>query len=175
MKKLGLLFKEVSENRIKSFLKESSAFFVIKYSGISSPDLSGLRLSLRGSGAQLFVVKNSVARRALKSTGIDALIKSIEGPCGLVFAKDEPVGASKVLCTFLKDHEQLKLEGGFLQDKVLGKVDIEAMAKLPSKELLRAEVVGTLNGPIVGFVMTLNQLLARFVYTLEEVKKKKPN
>ena len=68
---------------------------------------------------RLFVVKNSVARRAFKSAGRDVLIKGIEGNCGLIFAKDEPVAPSKVLCSFTKDHEHLKLEGGFLQEKIL--------------------------------------------------------
>lgn len=175
MKKLGLLFKEVSEGQIKSTLKESSALFIVKYSGLSSPDLSALRQNLRSSNARLFVVKNSVARRALKSSGLDALIKSVEGPCGLVFVKDEPVVTSKVLCNFVKEHEPLKLEGGFLKDKVLKKSDIEALAKLPSKETLRAQIVMTLNSPISGLVIALNQVLAKFVYCIDQIKQKKTN
>lgn len=173
MKKLGLLFKEVSEGQIKSSLKDSSALFIVKYSGLSSPDLSTLRQNLKTSNARLFVVKNSVARRALSNCGLDALIKSVEGPCGLVFVKDEPVGTSKVLCNFVKEHEPLKLEGGFLKDKVLEKKDIEALAKLPSKETLRAQVVMTLNSPISGLVITLNQVLAKFVYCIDRIREKK--
>lgn len=173
MKKLGLLFKEVSEGQIKSTLKESSALFIVKYSGLSSPDLSALRQNLKTSNARLFVVKNSVARRALGSCGLDALIKSVEGPCGLVFVKDEPVVTSKVLCNFVKEHEPLKLEGGFLKDKVLKKSDIESLAKLPSKETLRAQIVMTLNSPISGFVIALNQVLAKFVYCIDQVREKK--
>ena len=73
MKKLGLIFKEVSENRIKDTLKKSGALFVVKYSGVASPDLSTLRQSLKSSDARLFVVKNSVARRALKSSGLESI------------------------------------------------------------------------------------------------------
>jgi large subunit ribosomal protein L10 len=174
MKKLGLLFKETSENRIKDTLKDSGAVFIIKYSGVSSPDLSALRRGLKISHATLFVTKNSVARRALKSSGLEGLIKSVEGPCGLVFAKDEPVGTSKVLCNFTKDHEQLKLEGGFLEDRLLERSDIEALAKLPSREVLRAQVVMVLNSPISGLVITLNQILAKFVYCLDQIRQKKP-
>jgi large subunit ribosomal protein L10 len=173
MKKLGLLIKEVSANRIIDALKDSSAVFIIKYSGISSPDLSMLRQSLKSSHASLFVIKNSVARRAFKSSRLEDIIKRIEGPCGLVFAKDEPVGASKVLCNFSKDHEQLKLEGAFLENKILERKDIEAMAKLPSKEVLRAYVVGALNAPIAGLVFTLNQLISKFVYCLDQIRQKK--
>ncbi|MGA2775065.1 MAG: 50S ribosomal protein L10 [Candidatus Omnitrophota bacterium] len=173
MKKLGLIFKEVSESRIKDTLKKSNALFVVKYSGVNSPDLSSLRQSLKTSDARFFVVKNSVARRALKSSGLEAMIKSIEGPCGLIFIKEEPVGASKVLCNFIKDHEKLKVEGGYLQDRILEKKDIEAMSKLPSKETLRGQVVMVLNSPIAGIVTTLNQLLVKFVICLDQIKQKK--
>src|SRR3989338_10042646 len=175
MKKIGLLFKGVSENQIKDSLKESNALFIVKYSGLSSPDLSALRQNLKNSNAKLFVVKNSVARRALKNCVPETLIKSVEGPCGLVFVKDEPVGTSKVLCNFQKEHEPLKLEGGFLKDKVLEKKDIEALAKLPSREVLRAQVVMTLNSPISGLVITLNQVLAKIVYCIDQIKQKKTN
>jgi large subunit ribosomal protein L10 len=175
MKKLGNLFKDSSEKIIKSNLNDSGAVFIIKYSGLSSPDLSSLRQNLKKSEARLFVVKNSVARRAIKDTGLDTLIGKIDGPCGFIFVKNEPVGASKVICDFSKDHEHLKLEGGFLDNEVLEKKDIELMAKLPSKEVLRALVVGALNSPISGLVYVLNGTLRKFVYCLDQIKNKKGN
>ncbi|MDD4900087.1 MAG: 50S ribosomal protein L10, partial [Candidatus Omnitrophica bacterium] len=91
MKKIGLIVKEVSEARLKNSLKGSNSFFVVKYSGLSSPDITALRLSLKGSQADFFVVKNAVARRALKNAGMENSVKYIDGPCGIIFAKDEPV------------------------------------------------------------------------------------
>jgi large subunit ribosomal protein L10 len=174
MKKIGLVFKETSENRIKDYLKDSSAVIIIKYSGLSSPDLSSLRQSLKSTQARMFVVKNSVARRALKNSGLETLVNSIEGPCGIIFSKDEPVEPSRVLFNFSKDHERLKVEGGVLKDRVLEKKDIEAMSKLPTKAALRAEAVMALNSPIAGLVMTLNNLIEQFVYCLDQIKEKKP-
>ncbi|MFA6129587.1 MAG: 50S ribosomal protein L10 [Candidatus Omnitrophota bacterium] len=173
MKKIGLLVKEVSENRIKSSFKSSKGMIVVKYSGVASPDMSGLRKTLKASGSDLFVVKNSVARRAMKELGLTDLIKAIESPCGLIFFKDEPVDISKILCAFRKDHEKLILEGGMLQEKLLTSKDIETMSKLPSKEVLRAQVVGALNGPIVKIVVVLNQTIKKFVYCLDQVRQKK--
>ncbi len=175
MKKLGLIFKEASENRIKSYLKESHAMIVLRYSGLSSPDLSTLRRNLKNSNATLFVVKNSVACRALTSAGLEPLVKTIAGPCGMVFVKEEPVAISKLLCAFSKEHEQLKLEGGLLDDKLLEVQDIEFMSKLPSREALRAQVVMTLNAPISGLVSALHQVLGKLVYCLDAIKQKKPN
>lgn len=172
MKKLGLLVKETSENKIKASLKESDSVFILNYSKVSSPDLSALRRSLKNSQARLLVVKNTVARRALKDSDLAELLKTIEGPCGLVFAKEEPVGVSRILCDFSKTHEQLKLEGGALKNRIIGKTDIEALAKLPSKEILRAQVVMTLNSPLSGIVSVLNQTIRKFVYCIEQIKNK---
>jgi large subunit ribosomal protein L10 len=173
MKKLGLIFKETSQKRIEDTLKASESGFIINYSKLSSPDMSNLRRSLRALNASLFVVKNSVARRALKDCALENLIKAIDGPCGLIFIKDDPVVASKVLCDFGKEHEALKLQGGFLKEKPLEKKDIEAMAKLPSKEVLRAQIVMTFNSPLSRLAIALNTPLRKLVCCLEQIKNKK--
>lgn len=173
MKKLGLLFREISEKRIKNSLKSSNGVFILNYSGLSSLDLSTLRRSLKDSGGMLFVTKNTIAKRALKDEGLDTLVKSIEGPCGLVFIKEEPVSVSRVLCNFYKEHQQLKLEGGFLEDRILERKDIESIAYLPTREVLRAQVVFSLKSPISGIVMVLNQTLRKFVYCLSQIKNKR--
>lgn len=174
MKKLGLVIKETSEATVKNRLKDSPSMFIIKYSGVASPDMSILRRSLRGSNASLLVVKNSVARRALKEAGRDSLLPSVDGPCGMVFCKDEPVAPSKVLFDFLKTHEALKIDGGYLLDKILTSKDVESLSKLPSREVLRAQVVMAINAPRVKLVMTLNTMLKKLVVCLDQIKSKKP-
>ncbi len=173
MKKIGLLVKDISESRIKSSLKEANSFFVVKYSGLSSPDLTLLRASLNRCKANFFVVKNSVAKRALKDSGLDAMVKIIEEPCGFVFVKEEPVDVSKILCGFSKDHGQLRLEGGFLQDKVLERKDIEILSKLPARVVLLTQMVMALNSPLSSSVNVLSQTLKKFVYCLDQIKQKK--
>ncbi len=173
MKKLGLIFKESSENLIKNKLSDSAAMFIVRYSGVSGPELNNLRQGLKIVQAALFVTKNSVVRRALKAAKMELLLKAIEGPSGLVFVKDEPVSVSKVLCNFSKAHEQLKIEAGFLKGKILGKEDIEKLAKLPSLGILRAQVVMALNSPLQRLAGVLNTTLTKFVYCLEQVKNKK--
>ena len=77
MKKLGLIFKETSQKQLNSQLKEAHSLFVIGYTKLSSPDLTNLRMSLQKADASLFVVKNNVARRALKDSGLDILLSLI--------------------------------------------------------------------------------------------------
>lgn len=173
MKKIGLLVKEVAENRVKNRLKVVNSVFIIKYSGLSGSDLNSLREQLRQSKAGLFVTKNSVARRALKEAGLDNLSNKVEGPSAFIFIEDEPVETSRLLYNFAKAHEQLKVEGGLLKDAILEKQDIETLAKLPAKEVLRAQVVMTLNSPISGLAIVLNQALKKFVYCLDQIKQKK--
>ena len=173
MKKIGAIIRETSQNRIKGYLQDSASLLVIKYSGLSGPDLNQLRRTLRLSGSTMLVVKNSVARRALKDTKLEQAIKAVEGPCGLVFSKDEPVAVSRALCGFAKEREKLKIECGFLQDRALQLKDIEELAKLPSREILRAKAVMLLNSPISRLAIALNQLLVKLVICLDQIKKKK--
>ncbi|MGE5309065.1 MAG: 50S ribosomal protein L10 [Deltaproteobacteria bacterium] len=173
MKKLGVLFKEASESRIKKNIKDSGNFFIIKYSGLSGPELNTLRLSLRDAKSELFVVKNTIARRALKDSGKEDLTKMVDGPCGFVFAA-EPVGVSKVLFNFAKDHNDLKLEGGVLNEGVIDSSQIASLAKLPSREVLLGQAVGAMKSPITGFVMVLKGNLRKLVFALEQIRSKKP-
>jgi large subunit ribosomal protein L10 len=172
MKKLSTIFKEASESRIKKGLKDSEAFFVIKYSKLTGPDLNALRKSLRGIDSEMLVVRNNTARRALAGQN-EALMSFVQGPCGFVFSKKEPVEASKVLFNFTKDHANLILEGGLLKDKLLSSKDIEALAKLPSREVLLTKTAIAMKSPITGFVFVLKGNLRKLVFCLEQVKQKK--
>lgn len=173
MKKLGVLFRETLEDNLKKQLKESDTIFIIQYSKLSSPDLTTLRQALKGINATLFVAKNNITRRALKESKFEDLAKFVEGPCGLVFSKGEPVDASRALYNFYREHEQLKLECGLLKDKILNKTDIEAIAKLPNKDILRAQAVMALKSPITGLVFVLKQTLTKFVYCVDQIRNKK--
>jgi len=175
MKKIGQLVKETSQSNIQDSFKASGGFIIVKYSGVSSPDMCTLRKTLKGSGADLFVVKNSIARRALKELGLDGLIPSIEMPCGMIFFKNEPVDTSRILCAFRKEHQKLEFTGGLLQDKLLTLKDIEVMSTLPAKDALRGKLVVTLNAPILKLAVVLHQSLKKFMYCLDQIKQKKSN
>lgn len=175
MKKIGQLVKETSESLIKDSFKAAGGLIIVKYSGVSSPDMSTLRMTLKGVGSDLFVVKNSIARRAMKELGLEGLIPSIQSPCGMIFFKEEPVDTSRILCAFRKEHEKLIFEGGLLQDKLLTLKDIELMSRLPSKDALRGKLVGALNSPILKLVIVLNGSLKKLVVCLDQIRQSKSN
>lgn len=173
MKKISLIVKETAENRIKTNIDSTKSFFVIKYSGLSSFDMCTLRMNLKAVGSEVFVVKNTTAKKVLKDYLGGELVKLVDGPCGIVFFKDDLVGVSKVLYDFSKSKEKLNLAGGLLIDKAITKSDIEKLAKLPTKDVLRGLVVGALKSPIVGLVMVLNGNLRKIVTCLDQIKQKK--
>ncbi|RKY30046.1 MAG: 50S ribosomal protein L10, partial [Candidatus Omnitrophota bacterium] len=173
MEKIGVLIKQALSNRVRDSLKHSNSIFVIKYERLSSPDLTTLRQALKNTKATLFVTKNSVAIRSLSDSNFQAISKYIQGSCGLVFAKDDPVTTCRALYEFLRAHEQLKVEGAIIEDRLFESKELEALSKLPTKEVLRMQLVMTLKSPIRGFAAVLKQTLRKFVYCLDQVKTKK--
>jgi len=175
MKKIGLIFKETAKKKIEDNFKHSESVFIIKYAGLSSPLMSNLRQSLKKVHADVLVVKNTIAQSALKNLSLDSLMTNINGPCAMVFVKDEPIEVCRILYDFSKENEALKFTGGFFKDRILDKKDIETLAKLPSKDTLRFQAIMALKFPLYQLAIVLNQNLKKLVYCLEQIKNKKQN
>lgn len=173
MEKISTLFREVAQAQIKKNLEGVSCLFVVKYAGLSAPAMTILRHSLLTSGAKLFIVKNTVSRRVFESSGYESITQILQGACGVVFGKGDPIGISKALYNFTKENENLKIEGGLLQNRVLSRSEIVVLANLPSKHLLYAKLAGTLNAPINRMVWVLSGLLKKLVNILDQIKEKK--
>ena len=171
MEKLGLVIKKEEERIIKNRLKESDCFFLMKYSGLSASDLNSLRISLSGVDSSLMVVKNSVSKRVLKSQ--KDLVSLIEGPCSIVFVKEDLIAASRVVYKFKKVNASLEVMAGMLKDRLLSEQELEELSKIPSIAALHAKLVGTLNSPIVGFVFCLKNILNKFAWVISQIKDKK--
>jgi len=116
------------------------------YSGLSVEELSTLRTELRKEGASFKVTKNALAKIAIKDTQFEALNDMFFGPTGVATSKD-PVAAAKVAHKFAKDHDKLVILGGALGELVLDAKAVEALAKLPSLDELRAKIIGLVQAP----------------------------
>lgn len=99
----------------------------------------------------------------------------LQGPCGLVFIKDDPIATSKVIYNFAKEHQSLKIEGGILKNRILSKSDITTLANLTSKEMLYTKIAVSIKSPVCGFVCVLSNTLKKLVMVLEQIKNKKGN
>ncbi|MCM8771150.1 MAG: 50S ribosomal protein L10 [Candidatus Omnitrophica bacterium] len=171
--KIGQLYRQAANRFIRENLKDVTGLFIVGYSGITASDLNILRESLRKAGSRMLVVKNSIMKRAFSESDKEGITRFIEGPSSIIFVKDDPVVSAKVLYDFSKDHENLKLKGGLLKDRILDSQNIEMLAKLPSRNVLIAKTVGAIKSPLSSLVFVLEGNLRKLLCVLNEIKKKK--
>lgn len=166
--------KQVLKDAVVAQIKDSKALVFADYKGVTMKDFDKMRKALRESGSRWQVLKKTILGIALKDAGIDADITKLEGQVGVAFSTDE-VSAAKALATFIKENKETKLSilGGALESKMLSAEEVKALAKLPSRDEMRAKLVGTLQAPISGFVRTLSANLSGLVRVLDAVAESK--
>ena len=149
---------EVAE--VRDRLTSSSATLLTHYRGLSVKDMAELRVELRKANAELRVVKNTLARRAVADAGIEGLEELLVGPTSLVFCADDPVGPAKALKQFSKAHPDLVIRGGYLDGAVMDAEAAGRLADLASREELLARFAGLMQGALAGFARLLQAPLA---------------
>jgi len=173
-KTIGLLTHEKIVSEIKESVKSAHACFFITFSRLPAFPLNVLRNGLRSANSRILVTKNSLFHRALSESGWQDADTFLVSETGIVFVFDyDVVKTCKVLTEFAQENEFLQLKGGVIKDKKITPKEIAALAKLPSKDILRAMAVSAIASPLTGFVTTLNQIILKFLWTVEEVKKVK--
>lgn len=165
--------KSLFIERLKQDFSSSEAAFLVSYKGTSVSKLESLRKDLRSKGARLQVAKMRLVKRAVEGLDSEVVSPMLQEQLCLVFAPNESPDIAKVLADFAKKNESLSLVGGCLGAKGLDKDAVMALAKLPSREQLLAQVCGTLQAPISGFVSVLSQQLSRLVNVLDAIAKQK--
>ena len=166
---LSLEQKQATVSEVQTKLVGAQSVIVAEYRGLDVEKVTQLRSKARKSGLYLRVLKNTLARRAVKGTPFEKLAEQMVGPLMYGIASD-PVAAAKVLSEFAKDNELFVIRGGAMPGSVMSAKDIKALALLPSREQLIAMLLGTLQAPMAKLVRTLNEVPARFVRTLAAVR-----
>ena len=166
---LNLEQKQAVVAEIAAQLAKAQAVIVAENRGLPVEAVTGLRAKARKSGLYLRVLKNTLARRAVKGTPFEKLAEQLTGPLMYGIAQD-PVAGAKVLAEFAKDNELFVLKGGAMADAVMSVKDVKALATMPSREELLARLVGTLQAPIAKLVRTMNEVPGKFVRTLAAVQ-----
>jgi large subunit ribosomal protein L10 len=137
---------------------QASPFLIVAdYTGMTVPHFAELRKRLRGSGANLSVVKNSFVKIAAKELGMPDLASALAGQNAVVTGERDICAAAKVLKTFAKEFQKPVLKGGVLDNSALDAAQITALADLPPKEILQSQLLGLLNMPATSFVRVLNE------------------
>jgi len=138
-------------------LNGSPFFIVVDYRGLTVGHFSELRKRLRKSGAEVHVVKNSIFRIAAKEAGIADLAGTLSGQLAVVTGQKDVSAAAKIVKTFQSEFDKPKIQFGFLNNQRLENKDILALADLPSLDVLRGKLLGTLQAPVGSLVRLLNE------------------
>jgi large subunit ribosomal protein L10 len=152
---------------ISAKLKAADAAIITEYRGMSVGALAGLRRTLRGSGAEYKVYKNTLARFAAREAGLDGLESLLIGPTGITFVNGDVAAACKAVRDLSKTNPLLVIKGGSLGDKILTAKDVEALAELPSRDVLLAQIAGAFQAPLVKTASLLQALPRNFAYGLK--------
>ncbi|MBI3534890.1 MAG: 50S ribosomal protein L10 [Deltaproteobacteria bacterium] len=169
---------ELAKTLKEKFLKSKVAFFA-DYKGLTAPQADDLRKQLRGQEAEVKVLKNNLGRLIAKenSLGLDAknIMNDLVGPTLIAFGYGDPARAAKVVHKFSQDNEAFKLKESLMGQKRISPDEIEQLAKLPSREVLLAKMLGSLNAPVTNFVGVLTAVPRSFVLVLAAIGRKKTN
>ncbi|MFA6240729.1 MAG: 50S ribosomal protein L10 [Candidatus Hydrogenedentales bacterium] len=157
---------------LKARIEANQVVVMTKYIGIKAGQVSTLRKKLRDSNVQMKVYKNTLAARVLDELNLSAATKYMDGPTAWTFSND-PAAPPKVLKEFNKEVPLVSMVGGILDGKVLNAAQLEALANLPSRDVLLGQVVGTIAAPLRNFVGVLSALPRNLVNVLDQVKRQK--
>lgn len=158
-------------------LNNSVAGVIVSYKGITVADDTKLRADLRAAGVEYFVVKNTLLGRAAKEAGLDGLDDVLEGTTAIAVSAEDHVAAAKIISKFIEDKgktiKSYQIKAGYVDGNVIDQAGVEALAKLPPREVLVAQVLGGLNAPISGLVTVLNGNIRGLACVLNAIAEKK--
>jgi large subunit ribosomal protein L10 len=150
-------------------IRSSDAVFAVDYRGISVAQAADLRARLRESGTRFRIVKNSLTERAADEAGAPALKDLLSGPTALAFVTGDAALAAKALNDAARTLHTLEFKGGLMDSTALSAAEVQAIARLPAREVLHAQLVGTIAAPITGLVRGLNALIAGLAIQLKAI------
>lgn len=170
MKDEVLKAKQDVVQEIVEKLNRAQAMVLVDYRGLNVEQVTDLRNQYRQEQIDYKVYKNTMMRFALKEAGIDGMDEYLTGPNAVAFSFEDPVAAAKVSQKYAKGNDKLVIKAGVVDGKVIDKTGVEALAKLPPKEVLVAQVLGTLNAPITGLATALQGTYGGLVRCLDQVR-----
>lgn len=165
--------KEGLVAEIKDRFNDAGAVIMIDYRGLTVKQMQALRAKLRETGSEVKIYKNSLTEIAIRELALPSMDDYLAGPTAFVFIPDDAVAPAKALTAFAKENQALELKGGFVQNQVVDADGVKAIATLPSTEELIAQLLGTMQNPIVGFARVLNGPVEAFARTVQAVADQK--
>ena len=140
-------------------LKSSITGVVVSYEGINTEDDTKLRKELRENDVKYTVVKNTLLSRACEEAGLDDIKPVLEGTTAIATSDSEYAAAARILCNYAKDHDNFKVKSAYLDGAVIHMDTIVALSKLPTREVLLANVLGAFQAPIASFARAVQAIV----------------
>ncbi|MHB0884660.1 MAG: 50S ribosomal protein L10 [Bacillota bacterium] len=154
-------------------LKRAKTTVLADYRGLNVAQDTKLRKKLREGGVEYQVIKNTITSRAAKEAGIEGLDAYLAGPIAIAFDYDEVTRAAKILSDFARENKVLEIKAGVFEGKVIGPDKVKALANLPSREVLLAQLAGQFAAPLAGLASVLAGPLRQFAYAVEALRQKR--
>ena len=158
---------------IKEDLDGVKAIWVVDYRGLTVKETEELRHSIREADASMKVYKNTLVRIALKDMEMSSIDEVLDGPSAFVFCKNDPAASAKVLKDFAKEHEHLTIKGGMMDNAYVNAAEVEAIASLPSREQIIAQIAGAISGIARGLAVSINGVPSGLAQTIKQLSEKK--
>jgi large subunit ribosomal protein L10 len=161
--------KEAVIAEVAQLLTDTQNLFVSDYRGLTVAELAELRGKLRESGARFKVVKNTLGGIAADRSGREVVKDLLSGPTAVAFCGEDVAAAAKALSEFARTHPKLEVRGGVLESSLIDANGVKAIASLPPRDVLVAQLVGTMAAPMTGLVTVLQGTISGFVRALDQV------
>jgi len=163
--------KELVISDLREIVAQSRGAILTDYRGLTVAEVTNLRKKLREVNAEYHVVKNTLFKIAIGTEAGAQLDTLLTGPTAIAFAKGDVVPTSKAVIDFLATLKkpEIKLKGGYIDGRVYGVADVTAISKLPPKEYIIGQLLGSLNAPAANLVGTLDGIISEFVRTLQSI------
>ncbi len=159
---------------LKGDFQSSKSTFLVGVQGLTVAQLQALRVGVRHQGGRIQVAKNTFAFIASESDeGAKVLQPYLKGQVALVFASGDSSAVAKVLCDSAKENGKITIVAGCLETRLIDKAMVEFLGSLPPREVIVAQVCGTIKAPMVRHVSVLQQLIVRMLYVLKQASEKK--
>jgi len=150
--------KEAKVLAIKEKMEKAQGVIFAKYQGLTVEEDTELRKKLREAGVEYRVYKNTLTTLAAKELGFDAIESILVGPLSIAFGYEDPTAPARVLNDFAKNHKKLELKGGIVQGEIFDADKVEQLAKIPPREVLIAQLLGSFKAPISNLAYLINAI-----------------